>query len=134
MKINEELKKEKYQKAYLDTRLFEKIKKFAKIAGIKVVYYALLLFYTLQKPTTPILAKSIIIGTLGYFIIPLDLIPDFIPIIGFSDDLTAFLSAFVAIALYVDEDTKTKAKERLHIWFGDYDQAKLKMLDNKINN
>ena len=134
MKINEELNDEKYTNAYSRTKLFEKIKKHAKAAGIKVVYFALILFYTLQKSTTPMLAKSVIIGALSYFIIPVDLIPDFIPIIGFSDDLTAFLSAFVAIALYVDEDTKTKAKERLHIWFGDYDQAKLKMLDNKINN
>jgi len=134
MKINEELKNDKYSKAYSKAKLLAKLKKHAKAAGIKVVYFVLLLFYTLQKSTTPMLAKSVIIGALGYFIIPMDLIPDFIPIVGFSDDLTALVSALTALALYIDEDTKIKAKARLHIWFGDYDKKQLDTLDNKINN
>ncbi|PEO50494.1 hypothetical protein CN563_02685 [Bacillus sp. AFS026049] len=51
------------------------MKKFGKKAGVKVVYVALLLFYTLQKPTTPVWAKTVIVGALGYFILPIDLIP-----------------------------------------------------------
>ena len=113
--IEDELDNEKYAKAYSEIKLFEKLKRFAKKAGIKVVYYALLLFFTLQQTNTPLLAKSIIIGALGYFILPLDLIPDFIPIAGFSDDLTALVSAVVAVALYVDEDTKRRAKTRLQV-------------------
>jgi len=125
MEINEEIKDQKYVEAYSETKLFTKIIKFAKSAGIKVIYLALLLYYTLQKATTPMLAKSVIIGALGYFILPVDLIPDFIPIIGFSDDLSALVSAVVAVALFIDEDTKSKAKEKLHVWFGAYDEAKL---------
>ncbi|MGJ3196969.1 DUF1232 domain-containing protein [Peribacillus castrilensis] len=37
------------------------------------------MFYTLQKPTTPAWAKTVIVGALGYFILPIDLIPDLIP-------------------------------------------------------
>jgi uncharacterized membrane protein YkvA (DUF1232 family) len=134
MEINEELKDQKYTKAYSENELFEKIKKFAKVAGIKVIYLALLLFYTLQQSSTPKWAKSVIIGALGYFIFPLDFIPDFIPIAGFSDDLSALLAVIVAVALYIDEDTKSKAKTKLHIWFGAYDEAKLDTIDNKISN
>lgn len=134
MDVNEELKDEKYKEAYSETKLFEKIIKFAKKAGIKVIYLALLLFFTLQQSTTPIVAKSVIIGALGYFIFPLDFIPDFIPIAGFSDDLTALVSALVAVALYVNEDTKLKAKEKLHVWFGEYDESELESIDNKIDN
>lgn len=134
MDIQEELKEEKYTEAYSETKLFEKIIEFAKKAGIKVIYLALLLFFTLQQSTTPIVAKSVIIGALGYFIFPLDFIPDFIPIAGFSDDLTALVSAFAAVALYVNEDTKLKAKEKLHVWFGDYDELELDEIDNKINH
>jgi len=131
MEINEELKDEKYKKAYSETKLFEKIKKFAKNAGIKVIYLCLLLFYTLQKASTPKWAKSVIVGALGYFILPLDFIPDFFPITGFSDDITALLSVLVAVALYVDEETKTKSKAKLHDWFGFYDEVDLETIDQK---
>lgn len=130
---NKELKERKYTEAYSEPKLFDKIKKFAKKAGIKVIYLALLLFYTLQQPETPRKAKSVIIGALGYFIFPMDLIPDFIPIAGFSDDLTALAGALVMVAMHVNEDTKRKAKDRLRIWFGDYDQSELDTIDEKMN-
>ncbi len=133
MKVNDELKDQKYAEAYSATKLFVKIIKFAKKAGIQVIYLALLLFYTLQKSTTPILAKSMIIGALGYFIIPVDLIPDFLPIIGYSDDMTALVSVLVAVALYVDDDIKQKAKAKLHVWFGTYEEVELEKVDKNIN-
>lgn len=133
MNFEEELKDQKYSKAYSESKLFLRIKKFSKNAGIKAVYLCLLLFYTLQKSTTPKWAKSIIVGALGYFILPLDFIPDFLPITGFSDDVTALISVLVAVALYVDEETKIKAKEKLHVWFGAYDEAKLYTIESKLD-
>ena len=52
-----ELNEEKYVEVYSEDKLFSKILKFAKKAGIKLVYIVLLLFYTLQKSTTPKFAK-----------------------------------------------------------------------------
>jgi len=133
MEIKEELKKHKYTEAFSESELFDKIIKFAKFAGIKVIYLALLLFFTLQKPTTPKWAKSAIIGALGYFILPLDFISDFIPFIGFTDDLTALAAVLVTVALYVDDEIKSKAKAKLHVWFGSYDEVKLDSIDQKID-
>lgn len=133
MDIKEELKKRKYIETFSERELFDKILKFAKAAGIKVIYLALLLFYTLKKPTTPKWAKSAIIGALGYFILPLDFISDFIPAIGFSDDMTALAAILVTVALYVDDEIKSKAKARLQTWFGSYDEVKLESIDQKIN-
>jgi len=130
---NKELQEEKYTEAYSENKLFDKIMKFAKKAGIKIIYLALLLFYTLQQPETPKKAKSVIIGALGYFIFPMDLIPDFIPVVGFSDDLTALAGALVMVAVHVNEDTKRKARERLRVWFGDYDHSDLDTIDEKMN-
>ena len=45
-------------------------------------------------PATPMRAKTILIGALAYFILPLDFLPDFAPLIGFSDD-----AAVLALAL-----------------------------------
>ena len=133
MKFMDKLKEKKYMTAFSEVNLIEKIKQFGKKAGIKVIYLVLLLFYTLQKTTTPKFAKSLIIGGLGYFILPADFLPDLIPGIGFTDDLTALISVVVAVALFIDEGVKAKAKERLHVWFGDYDEEELVSIDNKIN-
>jgi len=134
MDIKKELKEEKYSKAYTESKLLEKVLIFAKSAGIKVIYLVLLLFYTLQQATTPKLAKSIIIGGLGYFILPADLIPDIIPMVGFTDDMTALISILLAVALFINEDTKIKAKEKLLVWFGKYDETELEVIDDKIKN
>lgn len=132
MDTRKELENPKYSEAYSETKLFDKIIKFAKTAGLKVIYAVLLCFYTLQKSTTPILAKSIIVSALGYFILPMDLIPDIIPIIGFADDLTALVAGVVAIAMYIDEDIKQQAKDQLHVWFESYDEDLLTEVDDKI--
>lgn len=122
-----------WSRFYSQTGLFTKIVKVAQKAGIKVIYLVLLLFYTLQQSSTPKYAKSIILGALGYFILPTDFVADFIPMVGFSDDLTALLAAIVAVALYVTEETKAKAKERLNVWFTSVDKAILDEVDQHID-
>lgn len=105
---------------YSDDKFWDKLKKFAKKAGSSVVYAVLLLYYTLQKPEVPAKAKTIIIGALGYFILPLDLIPDVTVGVGYTDDLGALGVALLQVAMYIDEDIKNKAKEKLKDWFGDH--------------
>jgi uncharacterized membrane protein YkvA (DUF1232 family) len=106
-------------KHFSDEKFWEKLKKFAKKAGSSVVYAVLLLYFTLQKPEVPVKAKTIIIGALGYFILPLDLIPDIAVGVGYTDDLGALGVALFQVAMYIDEDIKSKAKEKLKEWFGD---------------
>ena len=45
------------------------------------------LYLTSKDPRTPLPAKLIVVLTLGYVLSPIDIIPDFIPIIGYFDDL-----------------------------------------------
>lgn len=106
-------------KHFSDDKFWGKLKKFAKKAGASVVYAVLLLYYTLQKPEVPMKTKSIIIGALGYFILPLDLIPDVFVGLGYTDDLGALGIALFQVAMYIDEDIKNQAKEKLKYWFGD---------------
>ena len=114
----------KYEKEYSESRLWEKIKKVAKKAGIKVIYYVLVLFYTLQSENVTIAEKALIVAALGYFILPLDLIPDFIPIAGYGDDAAALYGLIQKLDC-IDERVKAQAKSKLKEWFGNYDESKL---------
>lgn len=114
-----------YQSSYSENGLWDKIARVAQKAGIKVIYVALLLYYVLQDPKVPIKQKAIVYGALGYFILPIDLIPDYIPIVGFTDDLSALLYAAHAVWKNVTPEMKDKARALLHRWFGDYDDSQL---------
>jgi len=107
-----------YQRHYSDEAFRAKLLRFAAKAGRELVEKALQLFYALQSPTTPAWAKGVIIAALGYFICPVDAIPDFLPVIGFSDDLGIIIAALAAIAVHITPEMKTRARERVEDWFG----------------
>ena len=76
-----------YINQFSETKFWKKISQFTQQAGVKTVYAALLLFFAYRRKETPTWAKSIILGTLGYFLAPFDALPDLTPIIGYTDDL-----------------------------------------------
>lgn len=118
---------ENYQSLYSERGFWNKVEKVATVMGIKAVYAALLLYYVLQDKNVPIQQRAIIYGALGYFILPIDLIPDYIPFVGFADDLSALLYAVHTVWKSVTPEMKAKAKDRLHHWFGNYDDSKLNL-------
>jgi uncharacterized membrane protein YkvA (DUF1232 family) len=127
--MSKEFENKDYSEQYSEDSLFEKIKKVAKAAGIKVIYYVLIAYYLLKKPEVPKKEKAIIIGALGYFIMPLDLVPDFTAGVGYVDDLGALALALGKVALYIDDEIKQKAKDKLRDIFGDYDDSELEEPD-----
>jgi uncharacterized membrane protein YkvA (DUF1232 family) len=133
MKDNKETVSNDYSKAFSDTSLFDKIIKNAQKAGISVVYAGLLLFYTLKKPSIPGWARATIISSLGYFISPIDAIPDLAPVIGYTDDLGVLIVALATVAIFIDEEVKKKSKEKLKGWFRDYNDSAVKDIDDKVN-
>ncbi len=67
----------------------------------------------MKKPGCPAYIKTAIVAALGYFILPIDLVPDVIPVVGFSDDLAAIGAALVIAQAYVDDEVKELAKKTL---------------------
>ena len=104
---------------YNERSLWRKIKKFAMKAGQEVIGRAMVLYYCLQDPDTPIQAKTIILGALGYFIAPIDAIPDITPGVGFTDDLGALAIALVIVAVHIKAEHRKLANIKLKTWFGE---------------
>lgn len=121
----------KSKKYYSEESLFEKIGDFAKKAGIHVVYRCLLLYTALVSSKTPLIYRSIIVGALGYFICPIDIVPDFIPVVGFADDLAALTAVLVTLNNkdVISQDSRNSAKEQLKEWFS-VDESDWDSLDN----
>ena len=107
----------KYEDSYNDDSFWNKVKDFAKTAGENVLEPAIKLYYVFQDEDTPAWAKTTILGALGYFISPIDAIPDVTPAVGFADDLGVLAAAVTAVASHIKEEHTNKAKEALKLWF-----------------
>lgn len=103
---------------YSDKGFWEKLVQFARTAGREVIEKALWLYYAAQSPQTPVWAKTVIYGTLGYFIFPLDAIPDPTPIAGYTDDLGVLAAAVAAVSMHINDEVKALAAQKLGDWFG----------------
>lgn len=126
-----------YKDRFTNNGFVEKISRIARRAGSKLVYAALLLYYTLESDKISLKDKAIIIGALGYLISPLDVIPDAIPIAGLGDDLAVLIYVLNKVWGNVNEDVKAKSREKLLQWFdeeeiGDVDSNLFK--DNPDSN
>jgi len=106
-----------YANKFSQSDFVEKISRIAKRAGSKLVYAALILYYTLQSDKISKADKAMIIGALGYMISPLDVLPDAIPIVGLTDDLAVLVYVLKKVWTEVDPDIQEKAKSKLSKWF-----------------
>ena len=108
---------EKYQQHFdkdLAMRLLIKLRKSTRnkpklIAGTTGAIVTTLgkLISALENPATPKHMKALIIGAIGYILLPLDLIPDITPVIGYADDLASAAGVVAAIGIYSDFSLET---------------------------
>ena len=116
-----------YKDKFTQSGFIEKISKIAKRAGSKLVYAALILYYTLQSESVSLKDKTMILAALGYLISPLDVMPDAIPIAGLSDDLGVLLYVLRKVWTDIPEDVKEKAHNKRTKWF---DEEEVKDADS----
>ena len=107
-----------YSKHYDESSFWATLRKAVKAIGSKIAYPALLLYYEMRSPEMPIGVKLEIMGALGYLVLPVDLIPDYIPVVGYTDDLAALLAMVRLTREYITPDIEAKAEEKLEEWFG----------------
>ena len=86
-----------------------------KVAARKVPFIDDLVsvYYCALDPATPRQAKYILLGALAYFILPIDVVPDFIPLLGFGDDAAVLYAAIRAVAPHIKPEHRVRAKAAL---------------------
>ena len=88
--------------------------KLRRVAGrIPFAEDAAAAYYCARDGATPLQVKAVIMGALAYFVIPTDMIPDFIAGLGFGDDATVFLFAWQAVGKHITEAHRDKARRAL---------------------
>lgn len=105
--------------AYSEQSFWEKLKNVAVYAGRELIEKALTLYLTAQRPETPLWAKMVIYSALAYFVLPTDMIPDFVPLTGYADDLGTLATALGTVIMSVTPEIQQTAKERVNQWFGE---------------
>ena len=118
---NVPIKLENFRSEYSEQGLRDKLTRIARKAGAKVVYAVLVAYYAVQSDALSFSDKAKLYGALGYFILPVDLIPDTILAMGYTDDMAALLYVLRTVSTNITPETKRKAEQKLREWFGSED-------------
>ena len=76
------------------------------------------MYYTWDDDEMPMSAKATIVGALGYFISPVDAVPDILPVVGYTDDLAILVGAITTVAGSIKKAHKEAAKQKVDDIFG----------------
>lgn len=107
-----------YTKYYSESGFWDKVSSVALKAGRKVIYHALALYYVMMDGNVYYKEKMLIVGALGYLILPVDLIPDFIPVAGFTDDLGAIMTVYNMVKNNITPEIEEKVEQKIDELFG----------------
>ena len=111
--------KEVFEAEVLESSVIDEgvLKKILLRAGRVIAQPALEGFELIIDNSTPPQVRISIMGALTYLIVPIDLIPDFIPASGFSDDLVALTAVISLWQHHITPEIKFRAKSKLDKWF-----------------
>jgi len=70
-------------------------------------------YFAMLDPQTPIRARLILIGALAYFVLPFDLVPDFIFGVGFFDDASILAAAIASVRSSITDDHREVARQAI---------------------
>ena len=119
MTKKDEPKKEFYEAEVIDSSVIDEdvFKKLLIKAGRSIAQPAIEAFELMIDVSTPSQARISMLAALTYLLMPLDLMPDFIPVAGFSDDLVALTAVISLWRNHMTPQIKSRARQRLDRWF-----------------
>ena len=98
-------------KNFNDQGFLRKLARYALRLGRPVVEQLYALYFMLQSQNTPMRSKMVIVGALLYFVSPVDLVPDILGPLGFSDDLAVIAMVYKQMKTYLTTDIRARAAE-----------------------
>jgi uncharacterized membrane protein YkvA (DUF1232 family) len=96
---------------YSDKSFLSKFKLVGGGLSSKAKQAAATLYVALKSPDMPKANKIILLAALGYFILPFDLVADFLPLAGLTDDTFVILTALGKVYLSITDEMKEEAKQ-----------------------
>lgn len=96
------------QERYVRRRFWSKLRR--SLGRIPFAEQAVAAFYCATDKSTPAHVKAVLFAALAYFVLPVDMIPDFVAGLGFTDDATVLLAAMSSLAPYVSEAHRARAR------------------------
>jgi uncharacterized membrane protein YkvA (DUF1232 family) len=75
-------------------------------------------FYCAFDRNTPTYVRATLLGAILYFLLPTDAVPDFLAVLGFTDDATVLAAALAAVGRHLSEEHRASARQRLERLIG----------------
>lgn len=89
-------------------------RKLLKVAGrVPFAEEAAAAWFCARDPETPTRVRAMLLAALAYFVTPVDLIPDFVAVFGFTDDATVLMAALGLVSSYMKPRHRKAAREAL---------------------
>ena len=119
MSQNSKSKQKIYEAEVIDSSVIDEsvFRKVLLRAGRSLAKPALEAFEMVLDSSTPPQARASLIAAIAYLIMPIDLMPDFIPVAGFSDDLVAITAVISLWSQHMTPAIKNRARRKLDAWF-----------------
>jgi uncharacterized membrane protein YkvA (DUF1232 family) len=87
-------------------------------AGLPFAEDLLAAYYCAFDRSTPLQVKASLLAALAYFVLPFDFIPDFLPVLGYTDDAAVLAAAIRLVATHILPAHRDAARETLSSFRG----------------
>ncbi len=102
---------QKQQEALVRVRFWRKVRRtIGQVPFSRELFAA---YYCAVDPATPRKIRVILMAALAYFVVPTDMVPDFIAGLGYTDDATVLLAAVSAVRQHITPRHKRQAEQAL---------------------
>lgn len=102
----------KYLKYYNKSAFQKKLSNVSGKLSNKLLLYLIVLYDLVKDKNIPTKTRLIFVAALGYFILPTDLVADFLPVLGFTDDFAFLAYAITTASAFITPEVMEKAKEK----------------------
>lgn len=85
----------------------------AVVAQIPFAEDLLAAYYCAFDRATPVQVKGTLVAAIAYFVLPFDAVPDFLPVLGFTDDAAVLMTALKLVSSHMRPEHRDAAREKL---------------------